>query len=51
MPTPSAPLSFHRLDLVIDHPLWERLKSEAQRRDCDLGAMVSLMLMQQVHRP
>ena len=51
MPTPSAPLSFHRFDLVIDHPLWERLKSEAERRRVDAGAMVSVMLMQQVHRP
>lgn len=51
MATYSAPDSFHRLDVVLDHSLWERLKREAQRRDCDLGAMVSLMLMQEVHRP
>lgn len=51
MATYSAPDSLHRLDLVLDPPLWERLKREAQRRDCDLRSMVSLMLMQEVLRP
>lgn len=51
MPKYSAPDSLHRFDVVLDHSLWERLKGEAQRRDCDLGAMVSLLLMQEVHRP
>lgn len=51
MNTPATPDGLARFDVVLDHALWEQLKREAERRDCDLGAMVSLLVVQELHRP
>jgi len=50
MNTPATPDGLARFDVVLDHALWEQLKREAERRNCDLGALLSRLLMQQVHQ-